>query len=305
MTKRAKSKVLLFYNAYAGNGMFKNNLDRIIEKCQEKGLHVLAIRAQKGVQINRALESMDQEEFSRIIACGGDGTLNTCVNTMIRNDIHLPLGILPAGTANDFAYYFELPSDIERAVDIALGDKTTKADVGKVNSKYFINVAALGNMVDVSQKTDPYVKSAIGPLAYYLKAATELNHVHPIQVRLTTPDQVYEEEIFFITVCNGESAGGFRKLSPGSKMNDGKLDVIAFRKMPLLEFGPLLMEVINGRHPENKNVLYFQTPKLTIESNENIPTDIDGEHGEKLPLHFDVLRHRLDIFVDAETWKYD
>ncbi len=150
-----------------------------------------------------------------------------------------------------------------------------------------------------------YIKSAIGPLAYYLKAATELNQVHPINVTLTTPDQVYKEEIFFMTVCNGESAGGFRKLSPSSKMNDGKLDVIAFRKMPLLEFGPLLMEVINGRHPENKNVLYFQTSELTIESDENIPTDIDGEHGEELPLHFDVLKHRLDIFVDAETWKYD
>ena len=232
MTKRAKSKVLLFYNAYSGNGMFKNNLDHMIEKCQAKGLQVMTIRAQLGVQIDKALESMDQEEYSRIIACGGDGTLNICVNSMIRNNIHLPLGILPAGTANDFAYYFELPSDIEKAMDIALGDKTTKADVGKVNEKYFINVAALGNMVDVSQKTDPYVKNAIGPLAYYLKAATELNQVHPINVKLTTPEKVYEEEIFFMTVCNGESAGGFRKLSPGSKMNDGKLDVIAFRKMP-------------------------------------------------------------------------
>ena len=305
MTKIAKSKVLLFYNAYSGNGMFKSNLDHMIEKCQNKGLQVLAIRAQMGVQIDKALEGIDQSEFDRIIACGGDGTLNICVNSMIRNDIHLPLGILPAGTANDFAYYFELPSDIEKAMDIALGEKTTKADVGKVNGKYFINVAALGNMVDVSQKTDPYVKNAIGPLAYYLKAATELNQVHPINVKMTTPEQVFEEEIFFMTVCNGESAGGFRKLSPSSKMNDGKLDVIAFRKMPWLEFGPLLMEVINGRHPENKNVLYFQTPRLVIESDEDIPTDIDGEHGEKLPLHFDVLKQRLDVFVDEETWVYD
>jgi YegS/Rv2252/BmrU family lipid kinase len=304
MTKIAKSKILLYYNAYSGNGMFKSNLDHMLEKCQAKGYQVMAIRAQKGIQIDKALQSIDQEEYSRIIACGGDGTLNICVNSMIRNDIHLPLGILPAGTANDFAYYFELPSDIEKAMDIALGDKTTKADVGKVNGKYFINVAALGNMVDVSQKTDPYVKNAIGPLAYYLKAATELNQVHPINVKLTTPEETIREEIYFMTVCNGESAGGFRKLSPESKMNDGKLDVIAFRKMPWLEFGPLLMEVINGRHPENKHVLYFQTPSLLIESDEDIPTDIDGEHGEKLPLKFDVLEKRLDIFVDEETWVY-
>ena len=305
MTKIAKSKVLLYYNAYSGNGMFKNYLDYIIERCQDKGFQVTAVRAAKGVQIDKVLESIDESEYSRIIACGGDGTINICVNSMLRHDIHLPLGILPAGTANDFAYYFELPSDINAALEIAIGDKTTKADVGTVNNKYFINVAALGAMVDVSQKTDPYVKNAIGPLAYYLRAAAELNQVHPIKVRLTTPEEVMDEEIYFMTVCNGESAGGFRKLSPHSMMNDGKLDVIAFRKMPILEFGPLLMEVIAGRHPDNKYVIYFQTPSLTIESDEDIPTDIDGEHGEKLPLNFSVLKQRLDIFVDEKTWSYD
>ena len=305
MTKRAKSKVLLYYNPYSGNGMFKNNLDHMIEKCQARGFQVTAVRANKGKQIDKTLESIDEEEYNRIIACGGDGTINICVNSMLRHDIHLPLGVIPAGTANDFAYYFELPSDIEHAMNIAIGDKTTKADVGTVNDKFFINVAALGAMVDVSQKTDPYVKNAIGPLAYYLRAAAELNQVHPINVTMTTPDEVMKEEIYFITVCNGESAGGFRKLSPHSKMNDGKLDVIAFRKMPLLEFGPLLMEVISGRHSDNKHVMYFQTPSLTIESDEDIPTDIDGEHGAKLPLKFGVLNKRLDIFVDEETWKYD
>ena len=305
MTKIAKSKVLLYYNAYSGNGMFKNYLDHIIERCQAKGFQVTAVRAEKGTQIDKTLESIDENEYNRIIACGGDGTLNICVNSMLRHDIHLPLGILPAGTANDFAYYFELPSDINAALEIAIGEKTTKADVGMVNNKYFINVAALGAMVDVSQKTDPYVKNAIGPLAYYLRAAAELNQVHPIKVRLTTPEEVMDEEIYFMTVCNGESAGGFRKLSPHSMMNDGKLDVIAFRKMPILEFGPLLMEVIAGRHPDNKYVIYFQTPSLTIESDEDIPTDIDGEHGEKLPLNFSVLKQRLDIFVDEKTWSYD
>jgi YegS/Rv2252/BmrU family lipid kinase len=301
---RAK-KVLLFYNPHSGNGLFKNNLDHIIARFQEHDLVIVPVRAAHGMQIRNVLKTMHPHEYRQIIAAGGDGTINICVNAMIENDITLPLSIFPAGTANDFAYYFELPSDIEKAMDIALGDKTTKADVGKVNGKYFINVAALGNMVDVSQKTDPYVKNAIGPLAYYLRAAAELNQVHPIKVRMTTPDEVMDEEIYFMTVCNGESAGGFRKLSPQSKMNDGKLDVLAFRKMPLLEFGPLLMEVISGRHPNNKHVIYFQTPSLTIESEEDIPTDIDGEHGEKLPLKFGVLKKRLDIFVDEKTWNYD
>ena len=285
--------------------MFKNNLDHIIDRCQAKGYQVMPVRVNKGKQIEKVLSEIDENEFSRIIACGGDGTLNICVNTMIRHDIHLPMAILPAGTANDFAYYFELPSDIDKALDIALGDKTTKADVGTVNGKCFINVAAMGAMVDVSQKTDPTLKNAIGPLAYYLKGASELTQVHPIKVKLSTPEKVYDEEIYFMTVCNGESAGGFRKLSPHSMMNDGLLDVVAFRKMPIIEFGPLLFEVLNGRHPQNKHVLYFQTDSLVIEADEDMPTDIDGESGEKLPLNFGLLKRRLDIFVDKNTWRFD
>lgn len=300
-----REKILLYYNAYSGSGVFRNNLDRIIERCQFKGYQVVPVRAAQGKVINKVFQTLRQEEYSRIIVAGGDGTMNILVNAMVRYGIDLPIGILPGGTANDFAYYFELPSDLELQLDIALGKKTTKADVGVVNDKCFINVCAMGALVDVSQKTDPNLKSALGQMAYYLTAVTELPQVHPIPVTLTTPDKVYKEEIYFMVVMNGESAGGFRKLSPSSSMNDGKLDVIAFRKMPIMEFGPLLFEVVNGRHPANRNVLYFQTPELKIESEEQIETDVDGEHGGKLPLVFGILRQRLDVFVSEERWHYD
>ncbi|MDO4546152.1 MAG: lipid kinase, partial [Bacillota bacterium] len=169
----------------------------------------------------------------------------------------------------------------------------------------FINVAAMGALIDVSQKTDPNLKNAIGVMAYYLKALTEIPQIRALPVTLTTPEQVYEEEIYFMVVMNGESAGGFRKLSPQSSMNDGKLDVIAFRKMPIVELAPLLFEVVNGRHPNNRNVLYFQTNELKIESPVDISTDIDGEHGETLPLNFSVLHERLEVFVSKDTWHYD
>lgn len=305
INEKKADKILLYYNAYSGSGIFKNNLDHIVERIQGEGYQVIPVRAAKGYVIDDVLSRLDESEYSRIIAAGGDGTINLCVNAMIKHDIHLPLGILPAGTANDFAYYFELPQDIDYQLDIALGNKTTKVDVGKVNNRNFINVAAMGALIDVSQKTDPNLKNAIGVLAYYLKALTEIPQLHAIPVKLTTPDEVYFENIYFMVVMNGESAGGFRKLSPQSSMNDGKLDVIAFRKMPIVELGPLLFEVVNGRHPQNKNVLYFQTEELIIESAEDISTDIDGEHGEPLPLHFNVLNERLDVFVSEKDWNYD
>ena len=304
MSENKGNKILLYYNAYSGSGVFKNNLDYIEERCQEKGFQVLPVRASKGYIIDQMLGEIDPNDFDRIIAAGGDGTINICVNAMVRHDINLPLGLLPAGTANDFAYYFDIPSSIEYQLDIALGDVTSNADVGVVNNKNFVNVAAMGALIDVSQKTDPNLKNVMGTLAYYLKAVTELPQLRALPVTLTTADEVMEEEIYFMVVMNGESAGGFRKLSPQSSINDGKLDVIAFRKMPIVELGPLLFEVVKGSHPNNKNVVYFQTDKLKIESPVDISTDIDGEHGEKLPLEFSVLHNRLQIFVSEDSVRY-
>ncbi len=299
------NKILLYYNAYSGSGIFQKSLDRIIEKSQAAGYQIVPVRAARGVVIDKVLSKIDESEFSRIIAAGGDGTVNLCVNAMVKYDIHLPLALLPSGTANDFAYYFELPSDMDQLIDIALGNKVTDVDVGTVNDKCFVNVTAIGNLVDVSQRTDPNLKSRLGSMAYYLTAISELPQVHPFHVTMTTPDEVYEEEIYFMVVMNGESAGGFRKLAPHSSMNDGKLDIMALRKMPMLELGPLLVEVINGRHPENKHVLYFRTDQLKLESDEDMETDIDGEHGEKLPMEFGVLKKRLKIFVSETGWNYN
>ena len=297
-SEKAK-KVILFYNPSSGSGMFKNNLDYIIGRYQDAGFQLIPIRAAHGHTIYDYLAELDQdtykEEYHQIIAAGGDGTINICVNSMIRNDIDLPLAILPAGTANDFAYYFNIPNEIEQMLDIALGSNYTRADVGKVNNRYFINVAAIGQVVDVSQKTDPTLKNTIGVLAYYLKGLSEVTNLKPVKVKLTTPEAVYDEEMYFMVVMNGKSAGGFKKISPESEINDGLLDVMLFRNMSLLEMPHVFFKILQGNHPQSNKVLNFQTKELKIESEEPLPTDIDGEHGEKFPLEFSVLHNRLRI----------
>ena len=296
---RAK-KVLLFYNPNSGNGLFKNNLDHIIKRFQEHDLVIVPVRAAKGLQIRNVLKTMHPHEYRQIIAAGGDGTINICVNAMIENDINLPLAIFPAGTANDFAYYFDIPNDIDGMIDIALGTNYTNADVGKVNGRHFINVAAMGSVISVSQKTDPNLKNSLGIMAYYLKAVSEIRNLTAERVKLITPEETYEEDMYFMVVMNGRSAGGFRMLSPETEINDNLLDVVLFREMPIREMPPLLFDVMQGRHSENKNVLTFSTSQLRIESDSDIATDIDGEKGEKFPLDFSLLHNRLQIFTKED-----
>lgn len=297
--KNTTSKVILFYNPSSGNGMFKNNLDRIIDRYQKAGHLLIPIRASKEntfYDLMKGLSKIDYKaEYTQILAAGGDGTINVCVNAMIKNGIDLPLAILPAGTANDFAYYFGIPDTIEGMLDVALSGNHTYADVGKVNDKYFVNVAAMGQVVDVSQKTDPTLKNSIGVLAYYLKGLSEVPNLKPIKVTLTTDERIYREKMYFMVVMNGKSAGGFKKISPHSEINDGLLDVLLFRNMKFAELPSLFIKILKGKHPESKKVLHLQTSHIKIESDVDYPTDIDGEHGEKLPLEFSVLHNKLRI----------
>ena len=231
---------------------------------------VVPIRAAHGTMISEYLGGLDKstykDEYRQILAAGGDGTINICVNAMIKNNIDLPLAIFPAGTANDFAYYFGIPDDINSMIDVALGENLMYADVGKVNNRHFINVAAMGQVVGVSQKTDPTLKNTIGVLAYYLKGMSEIPNLKPRKVILTTPDDVYREKMYFMVVMNGKSAGGFKKISPESEINDGLLDVMLFRSMSVFEMPKVFMKLLKGKHYSSNKVLHFQTSRLRVES---------------------------------------
>ncbi len=159
--------------------------------------------------------------------------------------------------------------------------------------------------MDTSQKTDPNLKNTLGVLSYYLKGVTEIANLKPMPVKLITEEETYEENMYFMLVMNGKSAGGFKKISPDSEINDGLLDVILFREMPMRELGPLFVSVIQGQHASHKNVLVFKTNKMRIESSVDVPTDIDGEEGATLPLEFSVLHKKLCVFTkEKEVEKY-
>lgn len=302
-TGNDRKKVILFYNPNAGNGLFKNNLDLIIERFQQKKLVVIPVRAGRGDVLDGLFRSIDPAEYRQVIAAGGDGTINICVNAMMRHNIDLPLAIFPAGTANDFAYYLDLPLEINSMIDIALGSNFTYSDLGRANEKYFLNVAAMGTMVDVSQKTDPNLKSILGVLSYYIRGIIEVPNLKPIPVRISSEEFSGEEQMYFMLIMNGRSAGGFKRLSPSAEINDGLFDVIVFREMPVTDFLPLLINVLQGNHEKNKHIIYFRTNRLQVESPQHVGTDIDGEKGDDLPIFYSLLPNKLKIFTRDKDQK--
>ena len=293
-------KVLLIYNPKAGVGLIRNQLDFVVAKFQEAGYMVIPVRGARPSDIDPYMSQAKELGVDRVIAAGGDGTINQVVNAMARYEVDLPLAIFPVGTANDFAYYFSIPGEIEQMVDIALGDRLQNVDVGCVNGQYFINVSAMGCLVDLSQRTDPTLKNTLGVLAYYLQGVKELPNLRPLTMRFESEEFTGEEKVYFALVMNGKSAGSFKHLASPAAVDDGKMDVLLFKETHVLDFPQLALDFVMGQHRDNKNVIYFQTSHIVIDTDEEVGVDVDGETGGTFPLDIRVYPDHLKVFVPEQ-----
>ena len=223
-------KVRFIYNPYSGENSIINELDNVIKLHQEVDLTVVPYRIQRGKDLAEALDIID-ETYSYILIAGGDGTVDSLVNAMKQRNINIPIGILPVGTANDFGKFINMPTDIQEACKQILNSKPVAVDVGKINDKYFINVASTGLFTDISQKIDANLKNTIGKLAYYLKGLEELPNFRKLKVKISSKECNYEGEMYLLLVFNGKTAGNLN-LATEAEITDGKLDVIMFKAIP-------------------------------------------------------------------------
>jgi len=242
----------------------------------------------------------DISSYDRVLIAGGDGTVNLAVNLMIKYDIDLPLGIYPAGTCNDFAMFLGASRSVSEQTETLLGDHFELCDVGRINDRYFVNVASFGAFVASGQRTDEVAKNLLGPLDYYLKAVEELISLEAIKVTIEADSLRYEGYVYLVIIMNGRSAGGFHKLGRLASINDGLLDVLIFKKCSVLELPTVLLEVMAGNHLQNKNVISFKTSSMKIFCDETDKTDIDGEKGPSFPLDIQVVPRKLKVICKKE-----
>lgn len=290
-------RILLIYNPNSGNGTFISHFDSIMEAAQNRGFYLMPYRISSGEALEKMLLNVDIDSFNRIWIAGGDGTIHQVINLLLRMGCKAPVGIYPVGTANDFARYFNFPDTIEEMTEILLRDNYTYCDVGIANDYYFLNVASLGFLIDVSQKTDRKAISSLGVLAYYLKGAEELANLKSVKVNIRSKEVSSEEEIYFVLIMNGKSAGGFKKIAPLASLSDGLLDIYIFKKCPIIELVPLIVQIANGEHAESPHVDYFQTAEMLIDCNEPVGTDMDGEKGFDFPLRLSVAQRKLKVIT--------
>ncbi len=232
----------------------------------------------------------ETEECETIVAAGGDGTLHEVVQgIMSRPAAARPLlGVVPLGTANDFAVGCGIPVRPREALDLCATGAPAHIDVGRANDHWFINAASCGFGADVTANTPPELKRLLGGAAYTLMGAILAITFEPAQGRLVLPDGGAHEDAVVAIIGNGRQTGGGKQFAPRALLNDGLLDILVIRKVPataLLQAARELQELGS----DGEYISYRKAPWAQFSCEHPISINLDGE-----PFSFDRVRYEVE-----------
>jgi len=293
----------IIVNPYAGRWKAKAAIPDIEWACQKIGLGyelVVTEGPNHGIELAREAALAG---FSPIVSAGGDGSISEVVNGLMQaagDGVAGPLGVIPLGSADDFADMLGLEKEVETACRVILAGHTRTIDVGCVNGRHFDNNSAIGlePMVTITQAAMKRVK---GTPRYILAALKTILSHKPWHMRLAWDDGEYEGPVALVSVGNTRRTGGAFWMTPRAEMDDGYLDFIFAGKLGRLKLLRLLPTTFDGSHVERPEVTYVRTARLIIECDPPTPIQADGELFELSAPHIEytILPGRLRVIVPA------
>jgi len=294
-----KGKWGFIVNPAAGRGAAAGYMTVVREAIARLGLRAV-IAVTEGRRHAEALASrLVSDGCDPIIAVGGDGTVNEVANGIIGRDV--TLGVVPAGSGNDFIHALGFPARFSRT-DWALLCRADaiEMDVGLCNDRYFVNGMGFGFDAQVAASRERE-GARRGYLLHILK---HLLRYRPRLVRVVVNGQVHRRRCFLKTIGIGRRFGGGYYLTAQAVANDGVFDVCTVDDLSLLQRARLLPRVPRGTHVSDPVVEYFRTDRLEIEADEELPYHLDGEIFRGASFCVRILPRKLRVIYNPAGEHY-
>lgn len=270
-------------------------LRKLVDWVRERGHTVIPYVTWEKGDGRRLARDAASHDADVVIAAGGDGTVNEVVNGL--DGLDVPMGIIPIGTANDFARQVGIPLDADHAMDVILRRKPVRIDTAEINGRRFLNVSSGGIGAEATASTPVETKEALGPLAYAVIGLRKLAQLHPWSARFTGDGFELNEKFVVFAVGNARATGGGQLITPRARVRDGLLDVVIVGEMPRAELARVALRIKKGEHLEHEQVRYYQTAWITIEAKKPLMVNVDGEPIEEKRLEYRARQGDLRIFL--------
>jgi YegS/Rv2252/BmrU family lipid kinase len=269
---------------------------RALESAGGRPRRVLLARSPADVR--RGIEDALDAGCGAVAVAGGDGTVGLAAGVLAGTNA--VLGVLPAGTGNDFARTLDLPLDLEGAARAISGGTVRAVDVGAVNGRLFVNAASLGLSAEVARRVGAAQKRHLGRLAYPLAALRLLFSHRPFRVRFAG-DVEFAGWTHQVVVANGRYQGGGTPTLEEADPSSGRLAVyvVEGRSRWIVFLVGLLVRF--GRHTDLPPTQTFEARRFSIQTDGPQRIDADGEEIATTPAEFSILPGALRVFVPEEV----
>lgn len=289
-TKRRRA--LLIVNAASRNG--RQDIKGALDQLQAGGIELVEGTCDKVADVSACIAA-HRERVDCVIVGGGDGSLNAAAPGLLKTG--LPLGLLPLGTANDFARSVGLPPDIEGAAAAICGGQTRAVDIGEVNGHPFFNVASVGLAADLAGRLTGDVKRRFGRLSYAISASQLLLEARPFHATLLIGDKKTMVRTMQITVGNGRFYGGGNIVASDAQIDDGHLDLYSLEFSQVWRMALMIRAFKSGDHGRVPDVRTARGDAFEIITRKPKPVNADGELVTETPARFTQRLHAVSVYV--------
>ena len=274
-------KLVYLLNPISGVGK-KDVLKNLIEqKTDEADLDFEIIPTSASGNYDFLKDKIAAERITDVIIVGGDGSVTNVVSSL--RDENVQFGILPTGSGNGLAYCAGISKSPVRALQTIFEGHSAYVDAFKVNNEFSCMLSGLGFDAHVAHQ---FANSASrGLLTYTQQSLYHYFKAHPYQFEIVLENFSFYSEAFLISIANSNQFGNHFMIAPKASLTDGLLDIVIVQKMNKARLPFAILRQIRGNNKlqqlvddvTNKNILYFQTPSLTIRNLKHAPFHIDGE----------------------------
>ena len=277
-------KTELIINQTAGGGKVKKLLPEILENFKKIDIpyHISHTTCSGGA--TQLAQHAADNGAELIVSVGGDGTINEIINGIMASKNQPPLGIIPAGWANDFIKSTAIPNDIYQACQVIKKGNSKKIDLGYINQQtYFANVCGIGFDADITAlanriKTEHPNWKSLSAYVYVFAAIRKLlSPIPSFKVKITVDNQVMEKDILFIAIANGKVEGGKFNIAPDAEIDDSLLDIWIIQKMSRVRCLQVFPKAIKGTHKDVPEVIFLRGKNILIEASKPINAQVAGE----------------------------
>ncbi len=264
------------------------------------------LRLTREVNLNEAVrKAVVDDKCSLIVAAGGDGTVNVVVNAImcLQAELRPKLAIVPIGTANDFAGTLLISDDTQQVVGSMYDGEFVPIDVVRIRAgqfeRFFANVAAGGNSVEVSESITDDIKATWGPFCYLRGAVSVLGAMKTFRIQATIDAESLEVESWGVLVANGRTNAGHILIAPLASPTDGLLDVIIIKNGDFLDMVEIASKTLFSSLLECQQIIFRQGRKLQLQSSPSMRFTIDGEVIDEVPIEFEIVPGAIYMLVGA------